>query len=149
VNNKGRVAVAALLLLGACGNGGSGISKSAGALLQTEVATVRAAAARGDAQTAAAELAQLRASVVQLRASGLLSAGATARILSAAQTVQTQLVLLSPPTTTTTTSPTTTSTTTTTTSPTTSTTTTTIPAPSRNKHRHGDGHNRGDQQSQN
>ena len=147
MNSKGRVAVAALILLGACGNGGSGISKSAGALLQTEVATLRAAAARGDSQTAAADLAQLRASVFQLRAGGLLSAAATARILSAAQTVQTQLVALSPPTTTTTTAPTTT---TTTTSPTTTTTTTTTTTPSRDKHRNRDGHNQGgDQQSQN
>jgi len=139
VNVKSRAAFAALIFLAACGNSGSGVSGSAGALLQPQVAAVRAAAARGDGQTAAAELAQLRVSVVRLRAAGLLSAAATVRILSAAQTVQTRLVLLVSPTTTTTTSPTTT-----TTSPTTTTTTTTtVPTSAPNRHRKGNGHNRG------
>jgi len=141
VNGKYRVALVALIFFGACGGAGSGISGSAGAVLHAEVAAIRAAAAHGESQTAVAELAQLRASVVQLRAGGLLSAAATARILSAAQTVQTQLALLPAPTTTTTTttSPTTS---TTTTSSTTTTTTTTIPSSAPSKHRNGNGHDR-------
>ena len=129
MNARRALAAGLLLVVTACGGSGSGVSRSAAAQLETQVAAIRTAAAHGDRVGSAAQLLQLLATVQHLRAQGRISAGAEARILSAAQTVETDLALLPAPTTTTTTSTTTTSTT--------STTTTTEPP---RHHDHGHHH---------
>lgn len=103
------VAVAAGLLLSACGDNGSGVSASAGKHLNAQVDAIRTTAARADRSTAARQLALLRASVDQLQSDGELNAAAATRIRRAADAVAAELVLLPAPTTTTTTTTTTTS----------------------------------------
>ena len=92
-----------LLVAGACGGSGSGISSAAGAQLQLRVAAIRASAARGDRSGAESQLASLRVDVAQFRARDKLDVSAATRILHAADLVETKLSLLTPPTTTTTT----------------------------------------------
>jgi hypothetical protein len=120
VNAKRLIAAGALVVLAACGSSGSGVSSSAGTQLSARVDAVRAAAAHGDRRLAALRLAQLRTDLAKLQQTGQVSDGAAVRILRAAQSVHTQLVLLPEPTTTTT------------------TTTTTMPAP--DEHEKGKDH---------
>lgn len=105
----GRLSVALVIasLLAACGSSGSGVSEPAGKVLALEVVAIRNAAGTADRAATAQQLAQLRASVSQLRASDDLSAGAAARIRRAADGVEAQLQLLPAPTTTTSTTTTT------------------------------------------
>jgi hypothetical protein len=120
--------VVALLGLASCGSSGAGISSAASAQLQFRVAAIRAAAASGDRDTAATQLAELRADVVQFRADDKVDDPAAARILRAAGAVQTQLALLTPASTTTT-----------------STTTTTTTEPPKKDKGHGKGDKHGDE----
>jgi hypothetical protein len=101
----GALTLVALLGLSACGSSDSGVSPSAGKILDLQVAALRVTAARADRDAAAQQLALLRASVDKLRADGDLSASAAARIRKAADEVDSQLVLLPTTTTTTTTTP--------------------------------------------
>ena len=69
--------------------------------MQFRVAAIRAAAARGDRNTAEQRLADLRADVVRFRADDEVDDTAATRILRAADSVQTELSLLEPASTTT------------------------------------------------
>jgi hypothetical protein len=98
-----RVVIVGVLVLSACGTSSSGVSGPASRQLHTQVAAIRFAARGADRAAAAQQVANLLASVRQLRARGDLSASAAADIRRAAAAVTAQLVLIPLPTTTTTT----------------------------------------------
>lgn len=88
--------------LSACG--GAGLTPDASRALLHEVAELRTVTASGDRAVAAAKLAELRASVERLHASGAIDDDKAAEILAAASEVESSLALM-PTTTTTTTLP--------------------------------------------
>jgi hypothetical protein len=98
----GTMLAVAVFVVASCGDSGSGIASAASAKLQLRVVAIRAAAARGDRETAAQQLADLRVDVVRFRAANDIDDPAAARILRAASAVQTELALLEPASTTTT-----------------------------------------------
>ncbi len=101
-----RVGVTAtVLVLAACGSSSPGVSERAAGSLHTEIARLRAAAARHDRVAAAAEADRIEGLITQLRARHDLDATAERRLRDALGAVRAQLVLLPLPTTTTTTSP--------------------------------------------
>lgn len=107
----GAVAVATLVVAGACAAPASqsAITASASAQLSAQVAALSAAAVAGDRSGAEIRLGQLLASVHTLETAHQLSAARAGQILSTAAEVEAQLATLPTP------APTTTSTTTTTT----------------------------------
>ena len=105
MNTCRRVVGLAMLFLVACGSTGSGISSSAATRLQAEVNAIKSAANGANRSAAAHQLAQLLATIDQLRARDQLSQAAAARIRHAAEAVNSRLALLPLPTTTTTAPP--------------------------------------------
>ena len=103
MNVRLRLVLVMFLLVAACGPSDSGVSDSAATLLRAQVTAIRTAASTTDRRATARGLAQLLATVDQLRANGELSAAATTRIRRAAAAVRAELSLLPAPTTTTTT----------------------------------------------
>ncbi len=132
----GALVLVALLSAGACGSSGSGVSSAAGAQLQLRVAAIRASAAQGDRSGAESQLQQLRVDVVQFRADNKVDDAAAARILKAADEVETNLSLLALAST----APTTAATTTETTTESTTTSTTTEPTTTGKGHDGGKKH---------
>ena len=97
IDRRRRVAArCALVGLVSCGSSGSGISSPAVPQLQLRVAAIRASAAAGDRSEAETQLAKFRVDVVQFRADDKVDDAAAARILRAADAVQTELALLEP-----------------------------------------------------
>jgi len=81
----------ALLAISGCGDSSAGVGQVAASQLAPQVAQVKAAAMSGDRAIAAANLAQLRASVADLRQRNVLSPSGAAKVLAAAAEVETQL----------------------------------------------------------
>ena len=80
-----------LLVLAGCGDSTSGIGQTAASQLGPQVEQVKAAAMSGDRASAATKLAQLRASVTDLRQGNLLSEAGATKVLAAAAEVEAQL----------------------------------------------------------
>jgi len=80
-----------LLVLAGCGDSTSGIGQTAASQLGPQVEQVKAAAMSGDLASAATKLAQLRASVADLRQGNLLSEAGATRVPAAAAEVEAQL----------------------------------------------------------
>ncbi len=80
-----------LLVLAGCGGSTSGIGQTAADQLGPQVEEVKAAAMSGDRASATAKLAQLRASVTDLRQGNLLSEAGATKVLAAAAEVEAQL----------------------------------------------------------
>lgn len=86
----------ALLALAGCGGSAAGIGQTAAGQLVPQVEQVRAAAVSGDRAAAAAKLAEVRASVADLRQRNQLSEAAAAKVLAAAAEVEAQLGAVTP-----------------------------------------------------
>ena len=80
-----------LLVMTGCGDTTSGIGQAAASRLGPRVEQVKAAAMSGDRASAAAKLAELRASVTDLRQGNLLSEAGATKVLAAAAEVEAQL----------------------------------------------------------
>lgn len=80
-----------LLALAGCGDSSSGIGQTAASQLGPQVEQVKVAAMSGDRASAAAKLAQLRASVTDLRQGKQLSEAGAAKVLAAAAELEAQL----------------------------------------------------------
>jgi len=81
----------AVLVISGCGGSAAGVGQTAASQLGPQVEQVKAAAMSGDRATAAAKLAQLRASVADLRQRNVLSGAGGAKVLAAAAEVESQL----------------------------------------------------------
>lgn len=90
-----------LMVLAGCGDSTSGVGQTAASQLGPQVQQVKAAAMSGDRASAAAKLAQLRVSVIDLRQGNLLSEAGATRVLAAAAEVEAQLGIPAPQTVTT------------------------------------------------
>ena len=80
-----------LLVLTSCGESTSGIGQTAASQLGPQVEQVKAAAMSGDRASTSERLAQLRASVADLRQGNQLSEAGADRVLAAAAEVEVQL----------------------------------------------------------
>ncbi len=80
-----------LLVMAGCGDSASGIGQTAASQLGPQVEQVKAAAMSGNRASAATTLAQLRASVTDLRQGNLLSEAGATKVLAAAAEVEAQL----------------------------------------------------------
>jgi hypothetical protein len=85
---------AILLVVPACGGGGTDVSEAAAIRLEPEVQALRQAAADGNREAAGQELADLRRLVDELSATGELGGDGARRILAAATEVEANLDLL-------------------------------------------------------
>lgn len=88
---RAELALIALLGIGGCSAPAAGIGRTAAGQLAPQVEQVKAAAIGGDRATAAAKLAQLRASVADLRQRNQLSEAGAAKVLAAAAELEAQL----------------------------------------------------------
>ena len=80
-----------LLVLTSCGESRSGIGQTAASQLGPQVEQVKAAAMSGDRASTSERLAQLRASVADLRQGNQLSEAGADRVLAAAAEVEAEL----------------------------------------------------------
>ncbi len=90
-----------LLAMAGCGDSMSGIGQTAASQLGPQVEQIKAAAMSGDRASAATKLAQLRASVTDLRQGNQLSEANATKVLAAAAEVEAQLGTSAPQTVTT------------------------------------------------
>ncbi len=86
-----------LLAMAGCGGSASGIGQTAASQLGPQVEQVKVAAMSGDRASAATKLAQLRATVTDLRQGNQLSEAGAAKVLAAAAEVEAQLGTPTPP----------------------------------------------------
>lgn len=85
-----------LLAMTGCGESTSGIGQTAASQLGPQVEQVKAAVMSGDRASVAAKLAQLRASVTDLRQGNQLSEAGAVKVLAAAAEVEAQLGTAAP-----------------------------------------------------
>lgn len=94
-----RFLAALLVVVPACGDGGTDVGETAAIQLEPEAQALRQAVADGDVEAAGQELVDLRRLVDELSTTGELDEETARRILAAADEVEANLDLLTPPTT--------------------------------------------------